>query len=331
MSSTTITQHGLARNCTESAKDFPEAYTVIGVDITEEDIRKRYAGNDLALAYIDAVLQINRNTDGPSPAFIRTLYAGVIDPVSYIALGPDRYKKSHNVMLSGNMRILGMRPANKARERNGDAPLKVIGFPFTFSGKDEKEKAGKARDVKSYANVRNPMRLSHKAELAAQYDREGMSDEDIALRCEVLTTRDVKELRDYAGALPRLSPESRAAIDSGKVRLGRAVAALAKLDHAGQSASLAPKERKARSGKGAAKAAPKPKAPAASVLPWAPKMTAPLADELGGADFVAASDIIRLLGGDFSRVDEMDPALVAILERYDIPTIAPEEAEEEAE
>ncbi len=320
-------KQGLARCTKENAEDLPEAYTVLCVDIGPDELKARYPGNDVVHAYIDAAMQERRNYRPPSKAFVRSLWGGVHEPVIYIPLGPDRYKKSHSLIFSGNKRIVGARMSNVDRKVDGLPPNAVRGIPKSYAG-TAAEKGDKARDLKALSNAREPMTVTDQAELAAEYNGGSMPLEDILIRVGARNEKEYRELVEIAALMPSLSKKALDALDSGAVKLTRA-RKLAKLSKSDQDADLVPKERAAYGSK--KKAAPKPMAPAALALPWSEKGGKRVVEQLAEKGYEAQADLIRLLSGDFSAVGEMDPDLLELLDSAGITITPPEEAEEAAE
>jgi hypothetical protein len=260
---------GLIKSTTKRLwEGWPETdYTVVDAtpDESSERLRELHAGDDIACALIDAAVQLRRNSGHKDPkaweAFVRRLAGGVKDPVLYVTLvGVDGVER--NLVLSGNMRVLGSREINITNATKGEARLKVRGIPQKFSGTAE-EVYRKALNLKSYGNVRWCMSETAKAELACQLNESGKGTEDIAVECEVPEGR-VKDLVVIGELMAdrKLSEKALAAIDEG--RFGVQVARnMARMSHAEQDAKLTKGAGGGNGAGGAGEDAKRPKAPPA--------------------------------------------------------------------
>jgi hypothetical protein len=260
------TSAGLTKSTTKRLwEGWPETdYTVVDAtpDESAERLREMHAGDEIACALINAAVQLRRNSGSKDPkaweAFVRRLAGGVKDPVLYVTLvGVDGVER--NLVLSGNMRVLGSREINATNAAKGEARLKVRGIPQKFSGTAE-EVYRRALNLKSYGNVRWCMSETAKAELACQLNESGKGTEDIAVECEVPEGR-VKDLIAIGELMAdrKLSEKALAAIDEG--RFGVQVARnMSRMTHAEQDAKLT---KTSSGGGGSGEDSKRPKAPPA--------------------------------------------------------------------
>jgi hypothetical protein len=237
MGSEAFTRLGLGRS-KEGALDYPDKYTVIGVDIDAAALIKRYVGTkgaQYAADVIGAVVQKHRTAGPPPPRFVRSLIGGVNEPVILCDLGADAKGKSWAVVVDGRQRVLGLRLVNESNDAaKPKLPrLKLAGVfrAFAHSG------AGLAASlVKCVSNVHVSRTHSQRADDAVDLDGRGVGYDDIATAVDARDVAEVAILLSLAGC----APEVQAAVDAGQVALAD-VAELAKHDHAEQARRVARK------------------------------------------------------------------------------------------
>lgn len=298
MGSEAYARLGLGRS-KEGALDYPDKYTVVGVDIDADKLIARYKGSrgeKYAADVVRAVVQKYRTAGDPPEYFVRSLTGGVNEPIILTDLGPDAKGKSWAVVVDGRQRALGLRIVNERNVALRPA-LPRLQLSAVFRA-FRREGAGLAAAlVKVTSNVRVARTFTQRAEDAMDLYARGVSPDDIA---PLVEAKDATEVALLVW-LHECAVEVKDAVDGGKLALAE-VAALAKHSHEEQArrvarATAAPKGEngKAAKGKRNAAAPPRPKSkPRAHVLSLADRLDSNDEHRLRGRMFTG-SEVAALL------------------------------------
>lgn len=198
----------------------PEAYTIVGVDISAEDLKGRYKGTRreaFVCSIIDAAVQRQR-TKGPPPAgFVNTLRGGVNTPILVCDLNRDGTKDAKDeegkkcgrnwvIVIEGRQRTMGLRQINAENTGAPKLGLRCIYQSFPSEG------AGLAAAlVKIASGARVARTFSQRAEDATDLDNRSVAHADIAPLVEARDEEEVKMLL----CLAKCIPEVQESVDAG--------------------------------------------------------------------------------------------------------------------
>jgi hypothetical protein len=265
MGSEAYARLGLGRS-KEGALDYPDKYTVVGVDVDADKLIARYKGSrgeKYAAEVVRAVVQKYRTAGDPPDYFVRSLTGGVNEPIILTDLGPDAKGKSWAVVVDGRQRALGLRIVND-RNAASKPPLPRLQLAAVFRA-FKRDGAGLAAAlVKVTSNVRVARTFTQRADDVLDLDGRGVAHADIAPLVEASDAAEVALLVALAGCDVAVKD----AVDAGRLGLAE-VGALAKLSHEEQArrvtrATAAPK---GANGKAAREARDKAAPPRAKSLP----------------------------------------------------------------
>lgn len=277
----------------EMTCDYPDRFTVVGVDISEKALLALYKGNDRACEIIRAAVDKTRTANAPPQWFINSLRGGVHEPILLVDLGPDKDGKSWAVVDNGRQRVLGLRIVNDENAANNIPRLKMDAKFKTIGKKD----AGlTAALVKATSNVSVAMTPSQRADHAASLESMGVGVTDIMAAIGARDEQEVKMLL----ALAKLDPSAQQAVDDGTVPIALATT-LEAFPPAEQKRRI---ERKTSGGKG--NAAPTKAQQDAAAPPRAKGRPAALASGMLDAYPEASGPIKAILGffsGDNAALD----------------------------
>lgn len=201
----------------EGALEYPDKYTVIGVDIDADALIARYKGSkgeSYAGEIIRAVVQKYRTAKAPPGYFVNSLRGGVNEPIILTDLGPDKRGKSWAVVVDGRQRCVGLRTVN---EENASAKPALPRFkcPAVFRAFSHKGAGLAAAMVKAVSNVHVAMTPSQKADDVLDLDWRGVGHEDIA---HAIGARDTDEVASLL-ALAACCDAVKVAVDEGRYPL----------------------------------------------------------------------------------------------------------------
>jgi hypothetical protein len=334
MGSEQFKRTGLQRD-SEGCKGFPEQFTIVGVDISPEDLKKRYEGTKrhrFVCEVIDGLVQKQRTKTGSAPGWLVDMLrtATNIPAIRVVDLGRDgtldgweevdgkKKKAGKNWVLidDGRQRDMAMREIN----RTSGKPPRMLDATFVIYS--SKGTYADAVMSKVGGNVRVARSFSQRAEDAADMARANYTHEAIVPFVEARDAAEVGLLL----CLHQCVDEVKDAVDAGRVLLAECKK-LSKETESEQIRLIARKTavepganrgKKTRDAQNAA-APPKPRArPRAWCENLATKASTSEAT-FSGVDMAA---IIRVLQGDQSAMfDEgVSDAARALLKAADAAT-----------
>lgn len=221
-------RNGLSRD-TDGAKGYADQFTILGVDIDPEALKKRYDGTKrhaYVCAVIDGLVQKQRTKTGKAPAWmVRVLRTAThIPPIKVADLGRDgtldgwddssgkRKKAGKNWALvdDGRQRVMATRENDAASGATGQ-PRRMLSCIYeTYSAKDTYADAVMSRVG---ANLREARTFSQRAEDAADMARAKYAESDIAPYVEARDGAEVLLLL----ALDKCEQGVKDAVDAGRV------------------------------------------------------------------------------------------------------------------
>lgn len=245
MSSSQGTEMGLKRG-SDLWKESPDKFTVLGADISADDLKKRFTNNEWARNVIDAIAcERGKRAKDVDESFWKLLRGGVTTPINFVFFKEDDFGEAWLVVIAGQHRVVGLRKMNSVLLEEGAAPLEIQGkaerLPRDKAGV---EAAIRALAIRTNENQRVPLRPSDQADLALKHSNNGMSIADIAASICVRAEMAEKDVPAYL-ALSECEPEVRQAVDDGLLPIARCVR-LVKKTAAQQREAVAPKESKPR-------------------------------------------------------------------------------------
>ena len=200
----------------EPANDYPDRYTIVGLDVSEKALLAAYKGNAHSTELIKACVDKTRIAKPPQ-WFIDSCRGGVNDPIIIIDLGADNDGKSWAIVNNGRQRVMSLRLINDENsERKPPLPkMKLVAVFKAFA----RANAGlNATIVKAVSNVHVAMTASQRADHAIDLESRGVSLEDIG---PLVGARDVEEVKMLL-ALAKLDPAAQKAVDDGTVPIALA-------------------------------------------------------------------------------------------------------------
>lgn len=222
---------GFRRAGEEGISAPPEAYTIVGLDVSAEKLTALYpatsgregAAHGRARAIIKGVRDHTRVVDAPPPAFVASLSIGVQEPVAVANLGPDKNGKVWVLVCRGRQRTMGLRALNKTLPPQSrlELPGRIKAFPNTKDIDAELT----ALEANAASNVFVAMRPSQSAAHATALAERGLAPANIAIR---VGARDAEHV-DLLLMLAKCVPEVQAAVDRDEIALAK-VKTLHKLD-----------------------------------------------------------------------------------------------------
>lgn len=289
----------------EPANDYPDRYTIVGLDVSEKALLAAYKGNAHSTELIRACVDKTRIVKPPQ-WFIDSCRGGVNEPITIIDLGADNDGKSWAIVNNGRQRVMSLRIINDENsERKPPLPrMKLLAQFKAFA----RANAGlNATIVKAVSNVHVAMTPSQRGDHALDLESRGVALEDIG---PLVGARDVDEVKMLL-ALAKLDPAAQRAVDDGTVPIALAT----KLE------AYSPEEQKRRivrktaGGKG--NAAPTKAQQDAAAPPRAKgrpaKLGLAMAESLPDASGPVLA-LLRWFGGDNAALDDQ-PKLRAAAEK----------------
>lgn len=231
---------GFKRN-EDSGAGWPEDLTIIGLDITEDDLLALFdrdrASDKIARAVILGLRDADR-LEAPTPGDVRAAEDGV-DPIEVSILGPDKDGKRWTVVRDGRQSAMCVRINNhKAKTKND---RQMVNF---FVRREVDEDGSTLRAMKSKMAMGKVVTLKTQAFRAWELHHEQHQPVEEVAR--ILTRSDedpelwtAAELLEWAPLFQDLCPDAIALANKGALTLARAKR-LAKLDHEEQMAKLNP-------------------------------------------------------------------------------------------
>lgn len=248
-----LQKQDIERGGGESMVAPPEAFAIIGVDTTAENLTALYPEEDSkaharARAIIAGIRDKTRTAKPPPAAFVATLRCGVRQAITLANLGPDRKGRIWIVVALGRQRTLGLRLWNAA---NPEQTHRLRGMlePFAHNAKAGVDAELEALEANAASNVFVAMPESGKADHATMLAAKGKPIADIAITIGARDAEHVGLLLELAKCEPCVQD----AIDSGKVAIGMAAI----------YSALAPEEQDRRLKRATAKGGKKGKSEAA--------------------------------------------------------------------
>lgn len=244
MSKKQVDELGLERGG-DSMRGTPDKFTVIGADISADELIARFKGNSWAIEVIK-VLRDRRGERGDPPAFFwKSLRDGVLQAIRFINLGVDTRGVRWLVVADGRNRVLGLRLVNSERADRGEGPMVLKADILALPRDGEGIRASLAAlECKTTANLHVAMRPSDLADRALDWHGRGISLMDIARKLGIRDEVAEQEIPALL-ALSQCVAEVRDAVDAGALPLARCIR-LAKKSEDAQRAAVAPKESKPR-------------------------------------------------------------------------------------
>jgi hypothetical protein len=218
MGSEAFDRLGIGRS-KEGALDYPDKFTVIGVDIEADTLIKRYKGTRgerYAADVIRAVVQKYRTAGDPPDYFVRTLTGGVNEPILICDLGADVKGKSWAVVIDGRQRCMGLRIVND-RNKAAAPPLPALKVAACFRAFKHDGAGLAAALVKVTSNVRVARTFSQRADDALDLDGRGVGHEDIGPLVEAKDAAEVALLLALASCVDEVKAE----VDAGRIPLAQ--------------------------------------------------------------------------------------------------------------
>jgi hypothetical protein len=206
----------------------PEAFTILGLDITPERLAERYpdtsgklaAAHERARKLIRGVRDRTRSdaNDPPPDGFVAAVgAAGIVQRIIIANLGPDKKGKSWALIVAGRQRDWGARIWNKKAGPTEQIEMLAELRGFKNSATIDAELT--TLDLNSASNVFVAMRPSQMADHAAMHSEAGRSDATIALR---IGARDAEHVRLLL-SLSKCSPEVQRQVDDNVLPLADCV------------------------------------------------------------------------------------------------------------
>lgn len=218
--SATIAARGLKRGGGEVNPGAPERFCVVGGtnpgDMSETEIRARYAGNAWALAIIGALLDVYRAAEPAPDFFWHRLRDGVHTPIRYADLGEDNEGVIVLPIVDGRHRKDGLIRVNAEREGTTepepyDLPSLALKLP---KGDANAERAADiVRRVKTDCNIAVAMAPSHLASRAIEWSARGLDDMTVGQKIGLRAERCAADVPCYL-ALAECIEGVRAAVDA---------------------------------------------------------------------------------------------------------------------
>lgn len=244
----------------------PEAFTIVGLDISAEKLIALYSetkgkpgeAHERARKLIMGARDMTRADDiDPPPEFVASIGAeGIAQRIVCANLGPDRKGKPWVVTIAGRKRNVGARKWNGAHPADAVEMLAELkGFKNTATIDAELA----ALDLNSASNIFVGMRPSQMADHAAMHTAKGRPPAIVALK---IGARDAEHVALLL-ALAECAPEVKASVDANVTPLAdcRTLSTLPADEQARRIARKTAPSRKAAD----AAAPPRPRARAASL------------------------------------------------------------------
>lgn len=255
----------------ETMVAYPEAFAIVGLDISAEDLLALYPDegkqHTRARAIILGIRDKTRVRKPPDRAFVATFRKGTEEPITLANLGPDHTGHVWIVVAKGRNRTMAQRAWNEANPR---ATWKILGFlkPFIHNDAAGIDAELEALESNAVSNVFVAEVPSTKADRAVMLAAKNRSNSDIAISIGVRGAQEVI----YLLTLAECHDDVKTAVDDGLLTLVQA-GDLAKHPHEEQARRVARlRAGPSRAAKNEA-AAPREKArPAKYMLALAPKL-----------------------------------------------------------